>query len=113
MTGIEEDLAVGSGLPRGWERLRGRLAATAASATARGWAGPLLVTALGAWLRFTNLATPRDIVFDEIYYAPQAFGILRYGAEHAVNSFTVGQIAGGKTTDIFLYGGEFSAHPPF
>src|SRR5215469_3463040 len=79
----------------------------------RGWAGPLLVTALGAWLRFTHLSTPQAVVFDETFYVPQAFGILPYGVEHAVSSFTDSLIPAGKTTDIFLYGGVFAAHPPF
>lgn len=85
----------------------------ASNAAVRGWAGPLLVTALGAWFRFADLSRPQDVVFDETYYAPQAFGILRFGAEHAVSNATDGEIVGGQTTDIFIYGGQFSAHPPF
>jgi dolichyl-phosphate-mannose-protein mannosyltransferase len=80
---------------------------------ARSWAGPLLVTALGAWLRFADLTTPRAVVFDETFYVPQAFGILRYGAEHSVSIFTNTLIPAGKTTNIFTYGGVFAAHPPF
>jgi dolichyl-phosphate-mannose-protein mannosyltransferase len=80
---------------------------------AGGWAGPLLVTAFGAWLRFSHLSTPQAVVFDETYYVPQAFGILRYGAEHAVSIFTDTLIPAGKTTNIFVYGGVFAAHPPF
>jgi dolichyl-phosphate-mannose-protein mannosyltransferase len=79
----------------------------------RGWAGPLLVTLLGGWLRFTHLSTPRAVVFDETFYVPQAFGILRYGAEHAVSFFTNTLIPAGNTTNIFVYGGVFAAHPPF
>lgn len=78
----------------------------------RGWLGPLLITALGGWLRFAHLSTPQAVVFDEIYYAPQAFGILHYGAEHAV-SFLGSPSPSGKATDIFVGGGVFSAHPPF
>jgi dolichyl-phosphate-mannose--protein O-mannosyl transferase len=81
--------------------------------TVQGWAGPLLATALGAWIRFHQLSTPRDLVFDEVYYVPHAFGILRYGAEHAVNIFNLSQIPTGKATDIFAGGGVFAAHPPF
>src|SRR5262249_26275277 len=74
--------------------------------------GPLLITALGAWLRFAHLSTPQAFVFDETYYAPQAFGILHYGAEHAV-AFFGSQVPSGTATDIFVPGGVFSAHPPF
>jgi dolichyl-phosphate-mannose-protein mannosyltransferase len=78
-----------------------------------GWAGPLLITAFGAVLRFNHLSTPQAVVFDETYYVPQAFGILRYGAEHAVSIFTNTLIPAGNTTNIFVYGGVFAAHPPF
>src|SRR5215469_6847120 len=47
-----------------------------------GWAGPLLVTAFGAFLRFDGLGTPRAVIFDETYYVPDALGILRFGVEH-------------------------------
>jgi dolichyl-phosphate-mannose-protein mannosyltransferase len=83
------------------------------SAAARSWAGPLLVTLLGGWPRFLHLSTPRAVVFDETYYVPQAFGILRYGAEHSVSIFTNTLIPAGQTTNIFTYGGVFAAHPPF
>ena len=79
----------------------------------RGWAGPLLITAFGEWLRFTHLSTPQAVVFDEIFYVPQAFGILHYGAEHAVSMSIGTLIPAGTTTNIFLIGGMFSAHPPF
>ncbi len=85
----------------------------ARSRIARSWAGPLLVTAAGAWLRFRGLSTPRAVVFDETYYVPQAWGILHYGAEHAVSIFTDTLIPAGKTANIFTYGGVFAAHPPF
>jgi dolichyl-phosphate-mannose-protein mannosyltransferase len=88
-------------------------ARVSAGARARGWAGPLLVTAFGGWLRFDQLSTPRAVVFDETYYVPQAYGILRYGAEHAVSIFTNTLIPAGQTTNIFVDGGIFAAHPPF
>ena len=46
-----------------------------------GWAGPLLVTALGAFLRFYRLGQPRAVLFDETYYVPDAYGILKHGVE--------------------------------
>lgn len=102
----------GSGGQRIWALTRARLAGLAADAVVRGWAGPLAVTGLGAWLRFAALGNPRDVVFDEAYYAPQAYGILRFGTEHTVNSFANTEMLGGNT-DIFIYGGQFAAHPPF
>jgi dolichyl-phosphate-mannose-protein mannosyltransferase len=46
-----------------------------------GWLGPLLVTAFGAFLRFNRLRIPRAIVFDETYYAKDAWSILQHGVE--------------------------------
>ena len=46
-----------------------------------GWVGPLLVTALGGFLRFYRLGTPKAVVFDETYYVGDAYGILRHGVE--------------------------------
>src|SRR5690349_12542991 len=38
-----------------------------------GWAGPLLVTLFGAFLRFNQLGTPKAVVFDETYYVPDSW----------------------------------------
>jgi dolichyl-phosphate-mannose-protein mannosyltransferase len=76
-----------------------------------GWAGPLLVTAFGAFLRFYRLGTPKAIVFDETYYVGDAWGILHHGVEinHKANANTL--LANGKT-DILARGGELVVHPP-
>jgi len=46
-----------------------------------GWLGPLLVTAFGAFLRFSRLRVPRALIFDETYYAKDAWSILNHGVE--------------------------------
>ena len=46
-----------------------------------GWAGPFLVTLFGAFLRFNRLSVPHAVLFDETYYVPDAYGILRHGVE--------------------------------
>jgi dolichyl-phosphate-mannose-protein mannosyltransferase len=76
-----------------------------------GWAGPLLITALGAYLRFYRLGTPKAIVFDETYYVGDAYGILRHGAEinHVKNADAL--LVQGKT-NILATGGELVVHPP-
>jgi len=61
--------------------LRRRLAAPMPDDRPWGWLGPLLVTAFGAWLRFNRLQIPRAIVFDETYYAKDAWSILQHGVE--------------------------------
>jgi dolichyl-phosphate-mannose-protein mannosyltransferase len=77
-----------------------------------GWAGPLLVTALGTFLRFNRLSVPHAVIFDETYYVPDAYGILRYGVEHSYIANRNALIARGDP-HFFSRGGEFVAHPPF
>jgi dolichyl-phosphate-mannose--protein O-mannosyl transferase len=91
--------------------LRERLVPPLPASEVWGWAGPLLVTALGAFLRFNRLSVPRTIIFDETYYVPDALGILRYGAEHNYVSSRNSLLTRGDT-HIFTRGGEFAVHPP-
>ncbi|WP_442811670.1 dolichyl-phosphate-mannose--protein mannosyltransferase [Streptosporangium sp. NBC_01755] len=49
-----------------------------------GWLVPLLVTVFGAILRFTNLGHPHAVMFDETYYAKDAWALINFGAEHNV-----------------------------
>ena len=58
-------------------RARGLPGLTRNGGAWRGWAGPLMVTAFGAFLRFDRLSVPHAVVFDETYYVPDAYGILR------------------------------------
>jgi dolichyl-phosphate-mannose-protein mannosyltransferase len=46
-----------------------------------GWIGPILVTLFAAILRFNRLSVPNAIVFDETYYAKDAWSILKHGVE--------------------------------
>jgi dolichyl-phosphate-mannose-protein mannosyltransferase len=46
-----------------------------------GWIGPLLVTLFAALLRFNRLSVPNSIMFDETYYAKDAWSILQHGVE--------------------------------
>jgi dolichyl-phosphate-mannose--protein O-mannosyl transferase len=91
--------------------LRARLVPPIAGGAFWGWAGPLLVFAFGAYLRFDQLGVPKSVIFDETYYVPDALGILKFGTEHnyAANRNTL--IARGDA-HIFTRGGEFVAHPP-
>ncbi|WP_424536364.1 dolichyl-phosphate-mannose--protein mannosyltransferase [Sphaerisporangium viridialbum] len=58
-----------------------------------GWLAPLLVTAFGAFLRFDRLGSPKDIVFDETYYAKDALSLLTYGVERTFLGTTKNPIA--------------------
>src|SRR2546430_16876677 len=77
-----------------------------------GWMGPLLVTAFGTFLRFNRLSVPHAVIFDETYYVPDAWGILRYAVEHNYIASRNALMAGGDGR-IFAPGGEFVGHPPF
>jgi dolichyl-phosphate-mannose-protein mannosyltransferase len=46
-----------------------------------GWGGPLLVALVAGVLRFWHLASPRAVIFDETYYAKDAWSLLQYGYE--------------------------------
>jgi dolichyl-phosphate-mannose--protein O-mannosyl transferase len=45
------------------------------------WAGTLGVVAIGGLLRLLNLGHPKGMIFDEIYYAQEAKGLLAHGVE--------------------------------
>jgi dolichyl-phosphate-mannose--protein O-mannosyl transferase len=46
-----------------------------------GWLGPLLVTLFAGVLRFWNLGNPRAVIFDETYYAKDAWALVHRGFE--------------------------------
>jgi dolichyl-phosphate-mannose-protein mannosyltransferase len=61
--------------------LRARLITPMPTDRLWGWIGPLLVTAFAAFLRFNRLSVPNAVVFDETYYAKDAWSILKHGVE--------------------------------
>src|SRR6185437_642461 len=83
----------------------------------RSGAGPLLVTLFGGFLRFYRLSTPHAIVFDETYYVPDAYGILKHGVElnavdSAKNRNVVDHLLAHGSTNILTNTGEYVVHPP-
>jgi dolichyl-phosphate-mannose-protein mannosyltransferase len=82
-----------------------------------GWAGPLLVTLFGGFLRFYRLGIPHAVVFDETYYVPDAYGILKRGVEmnaidSAKNRDVVDRLLAHGGTHILANTGEYVVHPP-
>ncbi|AEW94509.1 MULTISPECIES: dolichyl-phosphate-mannose--protein mannosyltransferase [Streptomycetaceae] len=69
--------------PGGWWRRVPWLSGRCADLLARwsGWGGPLLVALLAGVLRFWHLGSPRAVIFDETYYAKDAWALLRHGYE--------------------------------
>ncbi|MEV8517794.1 phospholipid carrier-dependent glycosyltransferase [Dactylosporangium sp. NPDC051484] len=45
------------------------------------WLTAILVTGVGLVLRLVNLAHPREVIFDEVYYANEAWDLLQRGVE--------------------------------
>jgi dolichyl-phosphate-mannose-protein mannosyltransferase len=83
MTATEADMPAMPGADDTGRRavLRARLTSPMPTDRLWGWLGPLLVTAFGGFLRFDRLQTPRALVFDETYYAKDAWSILQHGVE--------------------------------
>jgi dolichyl-phosphate-mannose-protein mannosyltransferase len=77
-----------------------------------GWIGPLLVTVFGAFLRFGRLSVPHAIVFDETYYVPDAYGIMRHGVEINHVKSVSALLAHGNAHILVGTAGEYVAHPP-
>ncbi|MFJ2904339.1 dolichyl-phosphate-mannose--protein mannosyltransferase [Streptomyces sp. NPDC091279] len=46
-----------------------------------GWIGPLLVTLVAGLMRFWNLGSPKAVIFDETYYAKDAWALVHRGFE--------------------------------
>src|ERR1700683_4631895 len=97
--------------------LRDRIVPPMPPASIWGWAGPLLVPLFGGFLRFYRLGTPHAVVFDETYYVPDAYGILKHGVEvNAVNSSKnrnlVDYLLAHGSTHILTNTGEYVVHPP-
>ena len=84
-----------------------------------GWAGPLLVTAFAAFMRFNRLVVPRALIFDETYYAKDAWSILTHGVEWCPKPNANTLIIAGHTTGLFgacphsTSVGEYVVQPPF
>ncbi len=81
-----------------------------------GWIGPLLVTAFAAFLRFNRLVIPRALIFDETYYAKDAWSILQHGVEWNDLSNANQLIIAGHTNIFQACSGtgcgEFVVQPP-
>lgn len=82
----------------------------------RGWVGPLGVGALAAVTRITNLGRPDAVVFDETYYAKDAWSYLRFGVEidEVDNHKDLMMQAGDNWRNVEAFSGEpgFIVHPP-
>jgi dolichyl-phosphate-mannose-protein mannosyltransferase len=97
-------------------RASSRGSALVLGSTFWGWAGPVLITIFGGFLRFYRLSQPGAVVFDETYYVPDANSILHHGVELEHYKYVNNQLVRGNP-DILLkihgqFQGEIVAHPP-
>ena len=59
-------------------RVRERLTPPMPTDVLWGWLGPLLITAVAGVLRFWDLGRPKAFIFDETYYAKDAWSLLHF-----------------------------------
>jgi len=78
---LTADIEVGGGAAERIAVLRARLMTPMPGDRLWGWIGPLLVTLFAGFLRFNRLSVPDAIIFDETYYAKDAWSILKHGVE--------------------------------
>jgi dolichyl-phosphate-mannose-protein mannosyltransferase len=96
------------------DRLRARLLGVRATDRLWGWLGPLVIAALGGFLRFWHLGRPHQLVFDETYYVKQGYSIWKYGIERANQPTlkTPDALFTRGTPDVFATYGDSVVHPP-
>ena len=66
-----------------------------------GWLGPLGVMLVAAVLRLWRLGEPDSVLFDETYYAKDAYSLLQYGYVREFTESANDRIVDGKLTGIF------------
>ncbi|MFF4212499.1 dolichyl-phosphate-mannose--protein mannosyltransferase [Streptomyces sp. NPDC001796] len=67
--------------PRIWASIGLRQGAADRITRWSAWGGPLLVTLIAGLMRFWNLGSPRAVIFDETYYAKDAWALVHNGYE--------------------------------
>ncbi|OON75970.1 dolichyl-phosphate-mannose--protein mannosyltransferase [Streptomyces tsukubensis] len=67
--------------PRLWTSLGVPEPVARALVRGAGWIGPLIITLIAAVTRFWNLGSPKAVIFDETYYAKDAWALIHRGFE--------------------------------
>lgn len=77
-----------------------------------GWWQSASLALLAAVLRFSHLGQPHAVVFDETYYAKDAWGLLQHGYE--MDSVTdADELILAGNTDVLNGAASYVVHPPF
>ena len=75
------------------------------------WVGTLAVTVLAGFLRLWDLGKPRAFLFDETYYAKDAWSLLHFGYAQNYVEKANEQILAGRTTGQWTGTPEMVVHP--
>jgi dolichyl-phosphate-mannose-protein mannosyltransferase len=76
-----------------------------------GWLVTLVITAIAFGIRIVGLGYPNKLVFDETYYAKDAYSLLKFGYERNWPSNANAQIVAGHP-DVMQDTASFIVHPP-
>ncbi|WP_425470047.1 dolichyl-phosphate-mannose--protein mannosyltransferase [Streptomyces tateyamensis] len=77
-----------------------------------GWLGPLGVALFGGLLRFWHLGRPGGVIFDETYYAKDAYALWQHGYETNWADNANSQILGNPQVIPYKTDPAFIVHPP-
>jgi dolichyl-phosphate-mannose--protein O-mannosyl transferase len=77
-----------------------------------GWGGPLLVALVAGLLRFWNLKSPNAVIFDETYYAKDAWSLFQYGYEGTWTDKANNAILAPHQTIPLSSDPSYVVHPP-
>ncbi|WP_405011891.1 dolichyl-phosphate-mannose--protein mannosyltransferase [Kitasatospora sp. NBC_01539] len=77
-----------------------------------GWIGPLVIAAFGGLLRFWHLGNPKALIFDETYYAKDAYSLWKGGYETSWADDANNLITGGHPTVPYRIDPAYVVHPP-
>ncbi|WP_314174640.1 dolichyl-phosphate-mannose--protein mannosyltransferase [Streptomyces winkii] len=76
------------------------------------WGAPLLVALVAGALRFWQLGSPHAVIFDETYYAKDAWSLFRYGYEGSWPDKANDQILAPHPKIPLSPDGAYVVHPP-
>ncbi|MFD8478892.1 dolichyl-phosphate-mannose--protein mannosyltransferase [Kitasatospora sp. NPDC059673] len=77
-----------------------------------GWLGPIAVAVFAGVLRFVNLGGPHALIFDETYYAKDAYSLWQVGYETNWSEDANSLITGPNPTVPFRTDPAYIVHPP-
>ncbi|MEV7395516.1 phospholipid carrier-dependent glycosyltransferase [Aeromicrobium sp. NPDC092404] len=88
-----------------------RFSPTSWSERAWGWVGPLGVALLAFGLRIWRVGKPRILMFDETYYAKDAWSLLQHGYVQDFTESANKEIENGRTSDLMTGDPSWIVHP--